>query len=96
MPSGTPIVIKCPKCRLGQYGHESPIRGVRKTGITEAKISRSHHQGHGKCGSGFTGHRGQVECGDCGHKWFSTHPASGRISSWKCNCSICKPVSEVT
>jgi ribosomal protein S27E len=78
MPAGTPIRMKCPKCRRGQYRRGRIILGVLATGEVELKVTRSKHQGHGKGGRGFTGHRGLVECRDCGHRWYSTHPQSGR------------------
>jgi len=56
-------------------------KGTRPTGRVEEKVTRSKHSGHGKGGAGFTGHRGEVECLDCGHKWYSTHPRSGRVRS---------------
>jgi hypothetical protein len=76
--SGTPLTLKCPRCKAGQWGEARAERGCRPTGRVEERVRRSRHQGHGKGGMGFTGHRGEVECLDCGHKWFSTHPRSGR------------------
>lgn len=78
---GTPITMKCPKCHRGQFGHRAKINGVRMTGAVEKKLTRSKHCGHGSGGAGFYGHRGQVECLDCGHKWYSTHPDSGRVAA---------------
>ncbi len=78
MSRGTPITMKCPRCKRGEYGREPRERGCRPTGKVENKIHRSNHQGHGCGGTGFFGYRGEVECLDCGHKWFSTHPSSGR------------------
>lgn len=80
MPAGTPITLKCPACKRGKYGCLARKNGVRHTGRVEPKWTRSKHRGAGKGGSGFRGHRGEVECLDCGYKWFSTHPDSGRIS----------------
>ena len=79
MPKGIPLWPKCPKCRRGMWGENRPDHGTFRTGGIESKISRSKHQGHGDGGRGFYGHRGEVECRDCGYKWFSTHPASGRV-----------------
>ncbi len=94
MSSGTPLTMKCPKCRLGQYGHGRPMPGEwpRSTGRVEmARIVKSKHQGHGKGGRGFHGHRGEARCGACGHTWWSTHPSSGRLSSLTCKCELCQP-----
>jgi hypothetical protein len=79
MPTGTPYTIKCPRCKLGTYGRRGQYHGVRATGAVEKTWSRSGHKGTGNGGRSFYGHRGQVECLDCGHKWWSTHPNSGRI-----------------
>jgi hypothetical protein len=79
MPTGTPGSLKCPACHRGQYGRPVQSLGVRPTGRVEERVSRSKHSGHGAGGHGFLGHRGEVECLDCGHKWFSTHPQSGRM-----------------
>jgi ribosomal protein S27E len=78
MPAGTPLTIKCPKCKRGMFGYPRRDRGCRPTGRVDDKIRRSQHCGHGNGGAGFYGYRGEVECLDCGHKWFSTHPNSGR------------------
>lgn len=80
MPKGTPICLKCPHCRRGMYGHAPRDKGVRPTGRVELQVRRSAHQGHGSGGGGFWGHRGEVECLDCGHRWYSFSPWSGRIS----------------
>jgi ribosomal protein S27E len=80
MPTGTPLYMKCPKCRRGQYSYPRQVRGVRPTGKVEKRITRSAHCGHGSGGRAFYGHRGQVECLDCGHVWYSTHFDSGRKS----------------
>lgn len=81
MSTGTPHVLKCPKCKRGQW-REPPIeRGVHKTGNVEPRITKSAHKGHGNGGRSFYGHRGEVECLDCGHKWFSTHHSSGRVEA---------------
>lgn len=79
MSSGTPLVPKCPRCHRGKYGHPRRINGTRATGRFERLFRRSQHSGSGKGGSGFYGHRGEVECLDCGYKWYSTHPDSGRV-----------------
>ena len=79
MPRGTPIVPKCPKCKAGKYGYARAMSGCRPTGHVEKRLSRSNHSGHGGGGAGFYGYRGEVECLDCGHKWYSTHPSSGRV-----------------
>jgi len=79
MPKGTSLWPKCPRCRRGAYG-EPPIgKGTLSTGQIEPVIHRSAHKGHGSGGRAFIGHRGQMRCGDCGHAWYSTHPASGRV-----------------
>lgn len=80
MSKGTSIWLKCPKCKRGKFGHKPQVKGVRKTGRVEGKISRSAHRGTGDGGASFYGHRGEVECLDCGHKWYSTHPNSGRVA----------------
>ena len=79
MPRGTPICLKCPSCKRGQWSELPRERGVRATGRVERIVRRSAHAGHGGGGSSFTGHRGEVECLDCGHHWFSTRPGSGRL-----------------
>ena len=83
MTSGTPTTLKCPHCRLGKWGHPRPRNGVRATGFTETRVTKSKHQGHGNGGASFIGYRGQVICLDCGHKWYSTHPDSGRSTTQK-------------
>lgn len=79
MPKGTPISLKCPSCKRGKWNELRALAGCRPTGRVEPRITRSKHQGHGNGGRGFRGHRGEVLCHDCGHKWFSSHPASGRL-----------------
>jgi hypothetical protein len=86
MPRGTPLSLKCPKCRRGQWRAPRAVRGVKATGRVEKRISRSRGSGYGGGGPLFTGHRGEVECLDCGHKWWSTHPHSGRVRCWKTQC----------
>lgn len=82
MPKGTPLWPKCPRCKRGQYGEPRAFAGTLKTGRIETAIYKSAHKGHGSGGRAFIGHRGEMRCGDCGHTWFSTHDASGRI---RCN-----------
>jgi hypothetical protein len=79
MPKGTPYVLKCPECKRGKWGYPSQIKGVRPTGRVRERKTRSQHCGHGSGGAAFYGHMGEVECLDCGHRWFSTHPDSGRV-----------------
>ena len=83
MPTGTPLTLKCPSCRRGQFGYGRIELGVRATGETERRLTWSAHSGSGGGGCSFRGHRGRVECLDCGHAWFSTHPDSGRAESSK-------------
>ena len=78
MPSGTPLTMKCPKCRRGMYTKTRAQFGCRPTGKVGPHIVKSRHQGHGGGGPAFRGYPGQVKCTDCGHVWFSTHPSSGR------------------
>gem|GEM_PF-6105372 len=78
MPPGTPICLKCPKCRRGQWREPKPELGVRVIG-NGTRMVRSRHSGHGNGGNGFYGYPGLVRCLDCGHGWYSTHPASGRV-----------------
>ena len=79
MPKGTPYGLKCRRCRRGMWREPRQIKGCRPTGRTETRITRSGHCGHGSGGGeSFEGHRGEVECLDCGHRWFSTNPRSGR------------------
>ena len=75
---GTPMTARCPRCHRGQFNHPRSVKGVRSTGLVEPRITRSAHRA-GASGAGFIGYRGQFECLDCGHKWFSTHPDSGRV-----------------
>jgi hypothetical protein len=93
MPKGTPIIMKCPKCRRGRYGHGRRYEGVMPIGVELSRHS-GKHQGHGSGGRGFHGHRGIVQCRDCGHVWASTHPASGRIRSQNCSCRVCRQEKE--
>jgi len=79
MPTGSPLSLKCPKCRRGQWGHAPRLMGCRPTGSVEARITTTKQQGHGNGGPARTGHRGEAECRDCGHRWYSSHPFSG----WK-------------
>lgn len=91
MPKGTPITLKCPKCSAGKWRRQRAVRGCRATGEAEKKISRSKHVGHGSGGGGFRGHRGLAECKDCGHRWYSTHPSSGRVPCLLMSpCPACK------
>jgi hypothetical protein len=78
MSRGTPHTMKCPKCKRGMFGHPRRQLGVRPTGKLEPGLTRTHNRGHHGGGPSFYGHRGQVECLDCGHVWYSTHPDSGR------------------
>ncbi len=78
MPKGTPLWMKCPKCKRGRHGHPPAVKGVMPTGRVEARRSKSAHKGHGSGGATFRGYRGIVKCGDCGYEWASTHPVSGR------------------
>jgi len=64
-----PLRLACPKCRRGTFGNAPTVAGVRKTGLVEGREYSTH---------GWSGHRGQVECLDCGHVWYSTHRLSGR------------------
>ena len=79
MPKGTPFWPKCPHCKRGQYREPRPVAGTHPTGRIEAAIHRSGHKAYGSGGRAFIGHRGEMKCGDCGHAWYSTHSASGRI-----------------
>lgn len=79
MPKGTPLWPKCPACKRGQYGELSIEKGTFKTGRFELRVTRSGHKGSGSGGSSFIGHRGEMQCRDCGHLWYSTHAASDRI-----------------
>lgn len=81
MSRGTPFCLKCPKCKRGTYGRYG-MPHCSRTGNIERKISRSAHVGHGSGGSSFGGHRGEVLCNDCGHRWWSTHFNSGRVRCW--------------
>lgn len=112
MPTGTPLSLKCPKCKRGKWGKDRSVKHCMQTGRTEDRVFRSAHKGHGGGGSSFWGFRGEVKCGDCGHTWFSTHPSSGRKTWCKCvsfdgsrfrgkwhakpNCKICKGSGKVT
>jgi hypothetical protein len=105
MPTGSPLTLKCPKCRRGQYWKPPIEKGVRATGVTEGRVTMSAHMGHGNGGPSFYGYRGEAECLDCGHKWFSTHPQSGRMYSCRCctdgdrppdpNCKRCNGTGKV-
>lgn len=88
MPKGTPYALKCRKCKRGMWGEwRKPEKGVHPTGETESRLTTSNHKGYGAGGHAFTGYRGKVRCLDCGHEWFSTHPASGRM--YQCRCLRC-------
>jgi hypothetical protein len=82
MPKGTPLAPKCPRCMRGKYGYPAPVKGVHQTGRVKARLVASSHSGFGAGGCSFYGHRGEMRCDDCGHAWFSTHPASGRVKDW--------------
>jgi hypothetical protein len=75
---GTPVALKCHKCKRGMWGHGPAYLGVKPTGRCEEKLRHSNHHGTGRGGRSFYGYRGEVKCLDCGHVWFSTHPQSGR------------------
>lgn len=79
MPAGSPLSLKCPKCHRGQFGYPPKEKGCRPTGNVEERITKTKTQGHGKGGAARRGHRGEAECLDCGHRWYSTHPLAG----WK-------------
>jgi len=79
VPKGTPFWPKCPNCKRGAFGKLPSVAGTLKTGRIEQKIHRSAHKGYGDGGRTFIGHRGEMQCRDCGHTWLSTHSASGRI-----------------
>jgi hypothetical protein len=92
MPTGTPISIKCPKCKRGKWGHDRNRKGVQAVGC-EVKPTRSQHAGHGNGGSSFYGHRSIVCCLDCGHTWPTTLYTWARIDWTKCvrpDCD-CRP-----
>ena len=74
---GTPLTIKCPSCKRGMYGHLPKRLGVRRTGNVGPRLVKSKHRAAAS-GRGFHGYPGEVECLDCGHIWYSTHPLSGR------------------
>lgn len=86
MPKGTPICLKCPKCKRGKWREARMVEGCAPTGRIEAHITKSKHGGRGDGGHSFTGHRGQVECRDCGYTWFSTLPWANGVE-----CSGAKP-----
>lgn len=75
MPKGTPLCLRCPKCKdpwPEQIGNE-------------LKVSRSNTHGSGSGGPRFLGHKGIVSCRTCKYVWASTHPLSGRMSSFDRN-----------
>lgn len=80
MPKGTPLWPYCRRCRKG-YNPSNVFddrgRNTKKTGFNEERVTKSRHGGFGSGGQSFFGHRGEMECLDCGAKWFSTHPSSG-------------------
>lgn len=82
MPKGTPLTLKCPKCKRGKNSWDDYApritKGVIATGEVEDKITKSAQRGNGAGGCQFRGYRGKARCLDCGHEWFSTHPDSGR------------------
>lgn len=100
MPTGTPYTLKCRRCKRGMnrqlllsrgfYGlHAGAERArVERTGRVEKRVTRSKHAGHGGGGPSFYGHRGEVRCQDCGHRWWSTHPLSGRVACAS-KCAVC-------
>jgi len=71
MPRGRPIRTKCPKCKRGQYREPRPERGVALIGH-EVTMRYGKKNGSGSGGATFYGHRGIMECLDCGHIWAST------------------------
>jgi len=69
------------------WGHPRG-NGTRSTGRIESKITRSRHKSFGEGGRTFLGHRGEMECLDCGHAWFSTgSPHSVRCSKFDGPCT---------
>ena len=64
-----PLRLACPKCRRGTFGNAPTVAGVRKTGLVEGREYSTH---------GWSGHRGQVECLDCG---LVREPASALVPS---------------
>lgn len=48
MPTGTPIALKCPKCRRGQYGHARQDNGVRQTGTFETTVTHRSTRRRGR------------------------------------------------
>lgn len=93
MPSGSPYALKCPACRRGQYGQPRPIRGVRGTGRLEPGPAHKTKQtsGSGKGGPNMWGWKGEAECLDCGHFWWSNHP---QVSARQCSDVDCEAVAE--
>lgn len=88
---GTPLVLKCRKCKRGMWKEPRAMGSVVATGGFETRVTTSKHSGHGDGGSVFHGHRAEVKCLDCGHKWFTTHPSrSGRKMHNEKSCNICQ------
>lgn len=85
MPKGTPLTRKCPRCKRGAWRKPRAVLGVQRTGDVEARITRGSHKGYGS-GRTFWGHRGEMLCLDCNHRWFSTHPSSGAIRCSRDDC----------
>jgi len=78
---GTPVVLKCPRCKRGKWLERPIEHGLQVIGI-ERVIRKSNHHGTGQGGHAFVGHRGIVRCLDCGYRWTSAHPQSGRAACW--------------
>lgn len=73
MPKGTPIGLKCPRCRRGKWGYERTVKGVQLADEYEGRVHRTRSSSAGGCGGPTkVGHRRKVECLDCGHVWFTT------------------------
>lgn len=66
---GCPLTLKCPRCKRGKWNCPRREKGVRRTGRVAEKMTAQKH--------GNRIYRGEVQCLDCGHVWWSTHPQSG-------------------
>lgn len=79
MGRGKPISVKCPKCKRGKYLCERQVRGVMVI-AHETRVSARKSSCGGTGGARFYGHRGIVECLDCGHTWRSTLAG---VNAWR-------------
>lgn len=83
MPTGRPLVVKCPACKRGKYCEPPIERGCHLIGHTVARDHRGRSWGP----------KGIVECRDCGHVWRSKLE---RVAWWNIDANADRLLSMVS